>query len=195
MKVKLMLLALAATCLCGCQTYVYRIAQPQTGAPVVGDQPVTVHVDPLDYTFRREESRLSMQINNPTADRILLRADRSYVVDPQGESHPVRARIIAPHSFSRMLLPPLRLTLAYPEYGWGAWSGYAGWGWGWGPYIPYWGPYYGPAFWGPPPVSYQQVVTSYDWVWNTGGVQLHLSYERGNQQFEHAFEIVREPKK
>ena len=154
----------------------------------MADQPVIIQYPPLEYRLARRHDRLAMQITNPTEDQIALLGNKSSVVDPEGESHPLHGRVIGPHSFARMLLPPIPMSFPYPDYtAWG-W----GWGWGWGPYDPLWGPSYGSAFYGPPPVSYYRVFTPYDWTWKEGVARLHLTYERKGAAFEHTFEILRE---
>jgi hypothetical protein len=188
MKLHLLLLAASVVWFSGCQSYMYRVTQPPGIAQPVTDKPAILRYDPLEYRLVREKDRLSMQITNPTDDRIVLLGDRSYVVDPMGESHPLRTQILGPHSFSRMLLPPIPFTFAYPDWSWG-------WGWYWGPYYPFWGPYWGPAYYGPPSVSYYQINTQYDWTWKTGPARLRLTYDRNRNPFEHDFEIIREPEK
>jgi hypothetical protein len=156
---------------------------------------MSVHLEPLEYRLGQYEGRLSIRILNPTSDRILLLGDRSYVTDPAGESHPIRGRVIGPHSFIRTLLPPVPFTFSHPDYtwgwGWGAWS----WGWGWPGYEPLTGPYYTEGFFGPPPIVYERALTVYDWRWKRGPVHLRLTYERGKEIFEHEFEFDREPSK
>ena len=186
MKTSINLIWVAACSLCGCQTYQYRIVEPATSALVSDKVTGAVHYDPLDYRFGGHQDRLVVNILNPTADRVLLEGGRSFVVDPQGESHPLVDRVIAPHSFARLVLPPVPITYAYPDY-WGP-----GWGWGAGWYDPFWGGRYGPWFYGPPAMAYQQIQTVYDWEWKTGPVRLRLSYGRNGQTFEHNFEITRE---
>jgi hypothetical protein len=173
----------------GCRTYQYRILQPaQAANTIVTAQPVAVHYEPLDYHFARSRDRLAMRISNPTDDQIILRGDKSFIVDPRGESHPVPGFVIGPHSYSRLLLPP-RLATAEAV-------GYYGYPWAWGPGFygygaPYWRGYYDPFMYGPA-VTYLQIHTPYDWIWRAGPTQLHLGFERNGQPFEHAFEIVRE---
>jgi hypothetical protein len=175
--------------LSGCTTYRYRVVQPP-GVAAVETQPVRVHVDPLDYTLFARHDRLGMHITNPTDDRILLLGSRSYVIDPQGESHPIRDRALGPHSFTELLLPPIPFSVPYPDY-----SVYGpGWGWGytgsW--YDPFWGP--GLGWWGPPPIAYHRILTVYDWQWKGGPVRLRLAFERNGKNFEHDFEFVKERK-
>jgi hypothetical protein len=193
MNRKFLVALLACFSLCGCQTYQYRIAQPPTATPVVDEHPVVIHYDPLDYSLRAYHEHLAINISNPTEDRIDLLGGRSFVVDPKGESHPLRDRVIGPHSYTRILLPPIPFSYAYPDY-WG-WS--PRWGVGWGPgwYDPFWGGWYGPWAYGPPAISYEQILTVYDWEWKTGLVRLRLTYNRNAKSFEHNFEIIREKAK
>jgi len=189
MKANFFALLLASTCLCGCQTYQYRITQPAPGGTVTSKQPVALHYDPLDYHFSTYENHLAVNIANPTDDRIGLQGGRSFVVDPKGESHPLRDRVIAPHSFTRMLFPPIPFGYPYPDYyWWGPRWGY--WGPGW--YDPFWGGWYGPWVYGPPSVSYAQVLTVFDWEWKTGPARLRITYERNGKTFEQDLEIIRE---
>jgi hypothetical protein len=191
----LSLLVTAALLGSGCKTYVYRVVQPaQASRMVIADRPLTIHYEPLDYSFHRDHDRLVMHIINPTDDRLTVQGNRSYVVDPQGESHPLRARVIGPHSHAVLLLPPPPITAqTVGGYGpgWG-WGGGWGWGWGWGPGI--YNGFYGDWFYGPP-VTYYTMVTPYDWKWKEGPVRLRLSYEREAKTFAHDFELVREPEK
>lgn len=196
MKAKLLpLFVLAASCLCGCQTYEYRIVRPAVSTPVVDHHPVAVQNDPLEYRFSDQQGRLGVRVSNPTAERVVLLGSRSYVTDPEGESHPIHGRVIGPHSYIRMLLPPIPFGYAYPGYawGWGVGSGAWPWGWGWPGYDPAIG-LYPEAFIGPPPLVYEQATTAYDWRWKRGPVHLHLTYQRGRTTFDHEFEIDREPR-
>ena len=127
MKLHLLFLSFAVISLSGCTSYTYRVAQPPGITQSVTDKPVTLHYDPLDYQLVRSKDRLEMRIMNPTDDRIVLLGDHSYVVDPTGESRPLQTHILGSHSFTRLLLPPIPITYAYPD-----------WYWGWGPT---WGPY------------------------------------------------------
>src|SRR5262249_41183227 len=145
-------LLLAGVFASGCRTYQYRILQPTGIAQPVGDQPAVVRYDPLEYRLVRNHDRLDLRIFNPTDERIVLLGNRSYVVDPRGESHPVRGRVVGPHSFTGMLLPPEPIT--FPSYGYG-------WGWGWGPYAPFYDPFYTGFY--SPPVYYNEIITPYDW--------------------------------
>src|SRR5881394_1297012 len=81
----------------GCARYEFDLVQPQDLARHIGSQSdETVRVDPLEYRMRAVENRLVVRIFNPTTDPITLAGDKSYVVDPAGQSHPLRAQTIAP---------------------------------------------------------------------------------------------------
>ncbi len=184
MKAKaLFLLFVAAALFSGCKTYIYQVVRPPGVAQPIAGQSVTIQYDPLEYRLVRHHNQLNLHIDNPTDDRITLLGNRSYVIDPRGESHPMRSLVIGPHSFSSMLVPPEPITIT--TYGWGG-------GWGWGPY-----PTVDPFFFDfyPPPVYYTQVRTPYDWDWNTGNARIHLMYERNRKTFEQEFEITREQEK
>lgn len=189
MKTVIVLFAAGSLFLTGCSTYQYRVVQPTTGAPPVASQSVSVHYDPLEYTLSRDHDRLVLQINNPTDDKIVLVGNRSFVVDPNGESHPMRDRVLAPRSFAKLALPPMPFTYAYPDY-----FAY-GPGWGWFYAGSWYDPFWGPGWWGPPPLTYRQVLTSYDWHWKEGPARLRLMYDHGGKTFEHDFEFVREKQK
>lgn len=182
------LLLAVAGCVNGCASYAYRVVKPPGVPQLVAKEPVTLHDEPLDYGLARRGDRLGMRLSNPTDDQIVLVENGSYVVDPQGESHPIRGKVLAPHSYIRMRLPPVPQSIPYP---------YANppypvsFGWGFSTYDPFW--YYDPFYW--PPPAYYQIITPYDWQWKSGLARLHLAYERAGKPFTHDFEIVREREK
>ena len=153
------------------------MVQPGQSPQLIGEQPVTVVYEPLRYHVSRHDEQLVLQIENPTANPVNLVGQKSYVVDPAGESRPIRGRSIAPHSYVQMRLPPTRQTMT--TYGYG--PGY------YGPYGPYWYYPYGPYYY---PYTYAQsfeLVTPYDWKWQQGDVRLQLSYSYQATSFEHQF--------
>jgi hypothetical protein len=180
------LLLLLAFVAAGCRTYEYQILEPPNLSQTISKQPVVVHYDPLDYRFARRQGYLGMRIINPTDDRIILVGDRSYVVDPNGQSHPIRGRVIGPHSFTEMLLPQTPQTyqqvIPYPYYGYGLWPTYL--------YPPLYGGFYDEFYYGPPVVNYQ-VITPYNWDWKTGPAQFLFSYDQQGKVFDHHFVIER----
>jgi len=114
----LCLLCLLATCAGGCATYEYNLVQPAELARHIGSKAdETVTVDPLQYRLRTVDNRLVMRIFNPTEDPIELVGARSTVVDPSGQSHPLRGQTIAPNSFMKLIFPPRRPQVYYPSAG------------------------------------------------------------------------------
>ena len=92
----------------GCARYEYDIVDPPGLAGHVGQQEVVSRVEPLEYRFETYENRLVMSVFNPTPDPVTLVGERSYVVAPNGQSHPLRSQTIAPSAFVKLVLPPLR---------------------------------------------------------------------------------------
>jgi hypothetical protein len=172
----------------GCHTYQYRVVQPPQAHSIITGQPVMIHYDPLEYTFARVQDRLAISISNPTTNQVVLRGDKSFVMSPRGESHPIPGRVIGARSYARMLLPPQPATAEV--------IGYYGYPWAWGPGFYGYGAPFSRGFYDPfaygPAVTYFQLNTPYDWLWRTGPIQLHLGFERNGQPFEHHFEILRE---
>jgi hypothetical protein len=95
--------------LTGCARYEYQLVQPEPSAGHIGSKSdYVVKLDPLEYRFRSASGRLVVQIHNPTDQNIQLRGEQSYVVDPGGQSHPLRSLSIAPNSFGKIIIPPMR---------------------------------------------------------------------------------------
>src|SRR3954454_6950436 len=88
-----------AALFCGCAHYEYRIVQPASFAQPIHKAPFTVPYEPLQYRFALNDDRIAMHVVNPTDDVVSLIPNKSYVVDPTGETHPIRGRAIAPHSY------------------------------------------------------------------------------------------------
>jgi hypothetical protein len=171
--------------LCGCRHYEYRLVEPAQYARVIGKEPVTIPYDPLQYRLARQNDHLAMRIVNPTDDPVRLLENKSYAIDPQGETHPVRGHFIAPHSYVRLNVPSIPITYTVyntpPPLGF-----YPGWSY---PFHSSY-PFYDPFFYEPYPSSYQ-VRTPYDWDWKEGPVRLHLGYDRAGKEFEHNFVFER----
>jgi hypothetical protein len=93
----------------GCAKYEFDLIQPQELSAHVGRKaPVTVRYDPLVYRLQAADGRLVVWVDNPTDRPVLLVGEQSALVDPDGESHPLRGQTIAPGSFVKLILPPLR---------------------------------------------------------------------------------------
>jgi len=118
---------MALLCLAsGCATYEFDILQPNDRRAHIGRKTDTVvPTEPLQYRFRAVDGRLVMRIYNSTPDAIQLLGERSYVVAPDGQSRPMRSMTIAPGSFIKVILPPVR-PVSYrsgPRFGIGVGGG------------------------------------------------------------------------
>src|SRR5690348_12149073 len=86
-------LLLAATG--GCASYEYDLTQPPDLRRHVATKTDTVvTIDPLEYRLVTVDNRLVMRIFNPTDDAIQILGEKSTVVDPTGQSHPIRSQTI-----------------------------------------------------------------------------------------------------
>ncbi len=106
----------------GCTHYDYDIVDPPDAARHVGpDQWVDVPFPPLVYHFITEDNYLICRIENSSDAAIQLLGDRSVVVSPDGQSHPLRSETIAGHSFIKLVFPPLqpRIERYGPSIGFG----------------------------------------------------------------------------
>ena len=95
--------------LTGCARYEYDLIQPPDLRRHVGtktDQ--VIRLEPIEYKLRTVDNRLVMRAYNRTDRAIVLLGEQSVVVAPDGESHPVRGRTIAPGSHVKLIFPPLR---------------------------------------------------------------------------------------
>lgn len=174
----LLALTLLST-LSGCARYEYDIVQPADLAQHMGsDGDVVFARDPLLYRMRTYENHLVIQIHNPTTQPITLMGGQSFVVDPQGQSHPLRTRTIAPDAFIKLILPPEPpdLVPAGPTLGIGLDVGTVH------PYGP--GGMYGlvdDPFWYTPRYYMAVDPEGAPWTWrDEGDVRLGLVFQRWN---------------
>jgi len=171
----------------GCTHYGYDLVRPSDLARHIGSkEDATFDYDPLNYRLRAVENRLVMQIFNPTSDPITLVGERSYAVDPGGQSHPLRGQTIAPNTFIKLILPPMRpyYYQSSPTIGFGVGLGV---GrvyrrpWGYAPRVPYY--YDEPRY-----ITYydESDVSYWDWEGQTDA-RIHLTYRQGQKTFEQEF--------
>ncbi|HSI35713.1 MAG: hypothetical protein ACAI43_11620 [Phycisphaerae bacterium] len=145
----------------GCARYEFDVLEPPDLARHIGpDKWETANWGPVDYNLRTVENRLVIDVHNVTDREMRLLGDRSYVVGPDGQSHPLGGRIIGPKSFVRLILPPM-MRVVYPSgprvgfgigFGGGGWHHHHGGGYfvGGGAYDPFWDqPQYAVVFDGP----------------------------------------------
>lgn len=173
----------------GCTRYEYDITRPTDLSRHIGSQAdQVVPRDPLEYRFRTVDSRLVVRIFNPTDIPVTLLGQRSSVVDPEGQSHPLSTQTISPQSFIKLIVPPTRprLERTGPSIGIGIGtmigsnrrhrngSGYTDFD------------------------DNPQYLAVYDednalyWDWNgESSVRLTLMYQQGEKTFDHEFVIAR----
>jgi hypothetical protein len=93
----------------GCAKYEYDIIEPEDLAGHIGSRADhDVGREPLVYRLRAYDNRLVMRVFNETDEPIHVQGDRSFVVDPEGQSRPLRSQTIAPRAFIKLIFPPVR---------------------------------------------------------------------------------------
>jgi hypothetical protein len=176
--------------LTGCAEYQYDLVQPPALARHVGPTQTIVPNGPLVYRLQSYDSYLIMLIENPTNDPIRLDGQRSVIIDPQGESHPVFSQTIAPHTFIKLILPPSPAVMyswddpyyGWPGYGYGGYGRFGRYRYWRGGYYYYGGPSYVEVYQPPDPFYF-------DWEGETD-VNLNLIFERavpGAPPFQQSF--------
>ncbi len=182
-----MALMLVAT---GCARYEHDLVMPPELARHIGSDADSIFRDPpLEYRLRSVEGRLVMRVFNPTPDPVTLLGEKSYVVDPGGQSHPLRGQTIAPDTFVRLILPPMRPGYyeSNPSIGIGLGVGFSR-----AHFHRFGPPFYDPAFDEPRYYTfYDEADTTY-WNWEgQTSVRVHLVYQRGQETVTHDFTFRR----
>ncbi len=176
----------------GCARYEYDIVRPPESARHIGAKADEVFTrDPLEYRLITVDNRLVMRIFNMT-DTIALNGPRSSVVDPDGQSRPLRTQTIAPHSFIKLIFPPLRPRIEHtgPSIGIGVGGVFgsarhrrAALGYGDAFYDDY---YDEPRYF----TVYDDDAYYWDWK-GESQIRLMLVFERNEQPFEQEFVIAK----
>lgn len=178
----------AAALLCGCKPLEYQLREPAAHAGRLSRTPLTWSQPPLEYRLTSGPGRVVVRVGNPQDVAVALVATQSYVIDSEGESHPIQGGVIGPHSHLRLELPPrpVRLTSYVDGF-------YTGLDWPLGPYgYPYW-PGYGWPVWGPALTTRTyDLSTPYNWNWRRGEIRVHLGYSCAGTNFAHEFSLNRE---
>lgn len=206
-------LLLSLLLMVGCTHYEYDLTRPADVAQHIGAKSdVTVTLDPLEYRFRSYEDYLVIRVYNPTDDPIQLLGAQSSVVDPKGQSHPLRGATIESHSFIKLILPPVPMyaeptgptigiglgvraesaQIDHPVYLMS--RGHGGGGHfhrhfvgGVGYYDPWYYDGYAPRYY----VLYDENDTTF-WQWRGDGeVRLALAFERNGKTFRDEFAFQR----
>jgi hypothetical protein len=95
----------------GCVHYEYEVVEPADHAQHIGAKtPVEIPREPLRYQAQSSSDHLVLLIHNESQDPIKLLGEDSFAVDPNGESHPLPTRTIAPGTSTKLVLPPIKPT-------------------------------------------------------------------------------------
>jgi hypothetical protein len=181
----------------GCAHYEYDLVEPADHAAHVGTKtPIEIPREPIRYQAQTSSDHLVLVIHNETQDPIKLLGEDSFAVDPDGESHPVPTRTIAPGTSTKLIFPPIKPTFRQsgPTVGVGVGVGVSR----------HYGRrgYYSGGFAGDPwyyddyPRYYRledDGTVYWDWSGNGTTVRLRLVYRQGEQQqpFHHDFTFRR----
>ena len=175
MSIRFLLIVIAAVA-AGCSNVEYDLVQPPSLAQHIGGKTATVRRGPLEYGLTSDEDHLVVQVFNRSAQPIALVGGESRIVDPDGQSHPISAQVIASQSSIKFILPPLR-PLPAPAEPEGFSRGY------FGPEFPYdndpfWDgpPYHSHPFFDSPPLPPPDDQEGSYWRWDHGDVRLVLVY-------------------
>jgi hypothetical protein len=194
-------LLLLACVLTGCARYEYDITEPPELVRHIGrgdPGQVVLKRDPLEYRLQTYDNRLVMRIHNPTPQPIELLGDKSFAVDPQSQSHPLKAQTIAPNSFIKLIFPPMPALYRdqpYLGYGIADYHPYYPYPTGFsgpGPYDPYYWPYYDPWVYDTPVYLSADGSDPTYWTWSgESAVRVRLVYRRGEETFNHEWVFQR----
>ena len=172
----------------GCARYEYDIVSPPDLRTHIGTKADAVTpVDPLVYRWRTVDNRLVVRVFNPTEDPVQLLGEKSTVVAPSGESHPLRGQTIAPRSHVKLILPPRRPTVrsSGPTFGVGVGMRVDARDRGFPPHRD-------PFNDGPRYLAVYDGDDALYWDWNgQTEVRLTLVYQRGETPLRHEFVIRR----
>jgi hypothetical protein len=96
--------------LTGCARYGYEVVSPEQFQMTVPAQQADSFIerDLMSYALQTADSRLVLRAYNHSDAPVTLLGAESFLVDPQGQSHPLTSMTIAPQSFIRFILPPLQ---------------------------------------------------------------------------------------
>lgn len=92
----------------GCARYDFQVLKPDALSTRITETASRVQTPNMVYLMQAYEGRLVMQLHNKEATPAELLGEKSFVVDPAGVSHPLRSLTIAPDSYAKLVLPPLR---------------------------------------------------------------------------------------
>jgi hypothetical protein len=117
---RILALLVLAVSSAGCASYQYDITRPPELARHIGaGEDAVFQRDPVEYRLRSVESLLVMRVYNRTDTPLTLLGEKSFAVDPSGQSHPLQSQTAAPRSFIKLIIPPPRPQIEHrgPTFG------------------------------------------------------------------------------
>lgn len=181
---RITILVFACLALTSCAKYQFHIVEPAAHAQLVERKHAAEFaIDPLNYQLQEIDKYLAIRIENPTDEPITILSERSYVVDPEGETHALRGGTIAPRSFVTFTLPPVpyyREAEPHFSVGFGVGTSYNVRQYHGGHH--YHHSYFYSNYWGP-----SWYAEPYSWRWKSGPVRMSVVGETSNGRFEHNF--------
>jgi hypothetical protein len=106
---RMLLIALALSMLAaGCAQSQFQIVRPEKLQMRIGEASQRVETPNMVYNMLAKENRLVILIYNSRPNPVYLLGQKSSIVDPKGASHPLRSMTIAPNSYAKLIMPPLR---------------------------------------------------------------------------------------
>lgn len=110
MQIMRKLLIVIALCVlaAGCAQSEFQIVRPERFQMRIGEAAQRVETPNMVYNMLAKEGHLVVLIYNARPNPVYLLGQRSSLVDPKGASHPLRSVTIAPNSYSKLIMPPLR---------------------------------------------------------------------------------------
>jgi hypothetical protein len=181
----------------GCAHFEYDLVEPAEHAAHIGTKsPVEVRLEPIRYEAQTSSDHLVLVIHNETQDPLKLLGEDSFAVDPNGESHPLPTRTVAPGTSTKLILPPVKPTFREtggPTIGVGVGVGVAH---GYGRRGYYHGGFAGdPWYYDDYPRYYRledDGTVYWNWSGNGTDVRLRLVYRQGDRPpFHHDFTFRR----
>lgn len=163
----------------GCETIEFDATPEGFGQPirVTNDRDTQITLQPLTYRMRADEGHLVLWIQNPTSTAVELVGDKSCVIDPNGDPHPLADQTIFPGGSAKFVLPPIYEGPSQPPVVGTATPG---------------NPYDQPGFIAIPDENQSQQTSDASWQWDDElEIELNLVFQRGDQRFEQDFSIRR----